>query len=284
MAAGAEGDSNLPVSHVGREQVLDALKAAFVHGRLAKDEFDLRVGQVLAAYAELDAVTADIPTALTTAQPPETIRKSHNKKLIQRGTAAGTGASMALTATIAVAAKGNPVISVVVVGLAGVFVAVLLAGLLRLVSWVLEMVSSRQPLPSPPPGPSVRQPSAWHRPARPDHPHRSAAIHRTRPKLRGAFPAAFVQFEATASTDPAAHRVAPGPGQDGVLAPCAQYGHACPPVPRIAFEGQWPGSSKVLSEFCSPPRGSRQCGHRRSRSRRKSELSPRPSPCRPSLW
>jgi hypothetical protein len=154
MAAGAEGDSNLPVSHVGREQVLDALKAAFVHGRLAKDEFDLRVGQVLAAYAELDAVTADIPTALTTAQPPETIRKSHNKKLIQRGTAAGTGASMALTATIAVAAKGNPVISVVVVGLAGVFVAVLLAGLLRLVSWVLEMVSSRQPLPSPPPGPS----------------------------------------------------------------------------------------------------------------------------------
>jgi uncharacterized protein DUF1707 len=153
MAAGAEGDSDLPVSHVGREQVLDALKAAFVHGRLAKDEFDLRVGQVLAAYAELDAATADIPTALTMAQPPETIRKSHNKKLIQRGTAAGAGASVALTATMAVAARGNPVISVVVVGLAGVVVAVLLAGLLRLVSWVLEMVSSRQPSPSPPPGP-----------------------------------------------------------------------------------------------------------------------------------
>jgi len=152
MAAGAEGDSNLPVSHVGREQVLDALKAAFVDGRLAKDEFDLRVGQVLAAYAELDAVTADIPTALTAAQPPETIRKSHNKKLIQRGTAAGTGATVALAATIAVAARGNPVISLVVVGLAGVFVAVLLAGLLSLVSWVLEMVSSRQPSPGPPPG------------------------------------------------------------------------------------------------------------------------------------
>jgi hypothetical protein len=154
MAAGAEGDSDLPVSHVGREQVLDALKAAFVHGRLAKDEFDLRVGQVLAAYAELDAATADIPTALTTAQPPETIRKSHNKKLIQRGTAAGAGASVALTATIAVAARGNPVISVVVVGLAGVFVAVLLAGLLTLVSWVLEIVSSRQSSPGPPPSPS----------------------------------------------------------------------------------------------------------------------------------
>ena len=154
MAAGAEGDSNLPTSHVGREQVLDALKAAFVQGRLAKDEFDLRIGQVLAAYAELDAVTADIPARLTTAQPPETIRKSHNKKLVQRGTAAGAGASVALTAAIAVAARGNPVISVVVVGLVGVFVAVLLAGLLTLVSWVLESVASRQPSQGLPPGPS----------------------------------------------------------------------------------------------------------------------------------
>src|SRR5689334_5105847 len=153
MAAGAEGDSNLPMSHVGREQVLDALKAAFVHGRLAKDEFDLRVGQVLAAYAELDAATADIPTGLTTAQPPETARKSHNRKLIQCGTA-GAGASVALTATIAVVAGGSPVISLVVVGLVGVVVAVLLAGLLTFFSWVLEMVSSRQPSPGPPPGPS----------------------------------------------------------------------------------------------------------------------------------
>ncbi len=152
MAAGTEGDSNLPTSHVGREQVLDALKAAFVHGRLTKDEFDLRVGQALAAYAELDAVTADIPAGRTTAQPPETIRKSHNKKLIQRGTAAGAGASVALAGTIAVAARGNPVISLVVVGLVGVFVTMLLAGLLTLVSWVLEMVSSRQPSPGPPPG------------------------------------------------------------------------------------------------------------------------------------
>ena len=153
MAEGAEGDSNLLTSHVGREQVLDALTAAFVHDRLAKDEFDLRVGQVLAAYAEPDAVTADVPAGLTTAQPPETIRKSHNKKLIQRGTAAGAGASVALTATIAVAVGGNPVISLVVVGLVGVFVAVLLAGLLTLVSWVLEMVSSRRPSPGPPAGP-----------------------------------------------------------------------------------------------------------------------------------
>jgi hypothetical protein len=136
----AAGDRNLLTSQAGREQVLDALKTAFVDGRLAKDEFDLRVGQVLAAHAELDAVTADIPAWQTTAQPPENTRKSHNKKLIQRGTAAGAGASMALTATIAVAARGNPVISLVVVGLVGVSVAMLLAGLLTFVSWVLAMV------------------------------------------------------------------------------------------------------------------------------------------------
>jgi hypothetical protein len=154
MAAGTEGDSNLPISHIGREQVLDALKAAFVRGRLAKDEFDLRVGQVLKAYADLDAVTADIPARLTTPQPLETIRKSHNKKLIQRGIAAGAGGSVALTATIAVAARGKPVVSVVLVGAVGVIVAGLLTVLLMLVSWVLENAASRQPSPGLPPGPS----------------------------------------------------------------------------------------------------------------------------------
>jgi hypothetical protein len=52
--------------------VIDVLKAAFVQGRLAKDEFDLRVGQVLAArtYADLGALTADMPAGLVSAQPP----------------------------------------------------------------------------------------------------------------------------------------------------------------------------------------------------------------------
>jgi len=69
IAAGAGDGSRLVASQADREQVLDALKAAFVQGRLAKDEFDLRVGKVLATYAELDALTADIPAALTAAQP-----------------------------------------------------------------------------------------------------------------------------------------------------------------------------------------------------------------------
>jgi len=46
------------------------LKAAFVQGRLSKDEFDLRVGQALASrtFADLAVLTADLPAGLVTAR------------------------------------------------------------------------------------------------------------------------------------------------------------------------------------------------------------------------
>ena len=63
-----------------REQVIEALKAAFVQGRLGKDDFDRRVGQALAAYAELDELTADIPatrwTAPSAAEEPQVTREA----------------------------------------------------------------------------------------------------------------------------------------------------------------------------------------------------------------
>ena len=64
-------------SHADREQVVDMLKVAFVQGRLAKDEFDLRVGQVLASrtYADLGALTADIPAGPVRAPSPGPARK-----------------------------------------------------------------------------------------------------------------------------------------------------------------------------------------------------------------
>jgi Domain of unknown function (DUF1707) len=62
MAAAADGGRHMIAAGADREQALDALKAAFVHGRLTKHEFDQRVGRVLlATYAELGALTADIP-------------------------------------------------------------------------------------------------------------------------------------------------------------------------------------------------------------------------------
>jgi hypothetical protein len=53
--------------------VIDLLKAAFVQGLLTKDEFDVRAGHALTArtYAQLAALTDDIPTGALVACPPD---------------------------------------------------------------------------------------------------------------------------------------------------------------------------------------------------------------------
>ena len=65
-----EGRSYVRASHADRERVIEELKAAFIQGRLEKDELDLRVGKVLASrtYADLNTLTADLP--VRPAAPP----------------------------------------------------------------------------------------------------------------------------------------------------------------------------------------------------------------------
>jgi Domain of unknown function (DUF1707) len=84
MAAGAGGQGRLRVSHADRERVIDVLKDAFVQERLDRDELDLRVGRALASrtYADLAALTADIPARLTRARPPEPARESVSEKAV----------------------------------------------------------------------------------------------------------------------------------------------------------------------------------------------------------
>ena len=71
-AAEGRGDGHLRASHADRESVIRTLKAAFVQGMLAKDEFGARVDQVYASrtYAGLAEVTDDIPAELIGALPP----------------------------------------------------------------------------------------------------------------------------------------------------------------------------------------------------------------------
>jgi hypothetical protein len=74
------GRDRLRAGHADREQVIESLKAAYVQGMLAKDELDARVGQALAArtYADLAAVTADLPPgppAAGSARPPTRARR-----------------------------------------------------------------------------------------------------------------------------------------------------------------------------------------------------------------
>ena len=159
MAAG-------PGDETGKtEQVIEALKAAFVQGRLAKDEFDSRVGAALAAYAELHALTADIPAAAPAvpspgpaATPsdekrPQVSREAYNKGLIARGAIGGAGGGM-LVATIAVTvATGNPFVGFMVGGMLGAFMAVILGTLMTLILWALESSDGRPSRPPRPPQP-----------------------------------------------------------------------------------------------------------------------------------
>jgi hypothetical protein len=71
-ALGAAGPGHLRASHADREQVIETLKAAFVQGRLTKDELEARAGRAFAArtYAELAALTTDLPAGLADAVPP----------------------------------------------------------------------------------------------------------------------------------------------------------------------------------------------------------------------
>jgi hypothetical protein len=150
----------LRTSLADREQAIGMLKAAFVQGRLTKDEFDLRVGQVFASrtYADLGALTADIPGGVTSAQPPagharEPGRVLSFKTAVLVG-AVGAGPSMASAAAVLVQSSGVPAVAgVLLVGLTGVFVAGLLAALLMLLSWVVRR-SQRGAAQGPPSGPA----------------------------------------------------------------------------------------------------------------------------------
>jgi Domain of unknown function (DUF1707) len=62
LPAPSQPPGRLRASGADREQVINMLKAAFVQGRLTKDEFDARAGHALTArsHADLAALTADL--------------------------------------------------------------------------------------------------------------------------------------------------------------------------------------------------------------------------------
>ncbi len=90
MAVGATGRGGLRASDADREQVIDALKAAFVQGRLSKDELELRAGLALASrtYAELTAIMAEIPAVLSEAPLPPKPAWADTRERVNRKAAA----------------------------------------------------------------------------------------------------------------------------------------------------------------------------------------------------
>ena len=109
--AAAAGRSRLRASHADREHVIDMLKAAFVQGRVTKDEFDVRVGQAFASrtYAELAAVTADLPASHIADQPPSNSAGAQSRPPVSHAAKARRCVVIALVMmTVATFAPGGP--------------------------------------------------------------------------------------------------------------------------------------------------------------------------------
>jgi hypothetical protein len=87
----AAGCDRLRAGHADRERVIEALKAAFVQGRLTRDELGMRVGWALAArtYADLAALTADLPAGPAAAGPARAPARARRRPLARA--AAGSG-------------------------------------------------------------------------------------------------------------------------------------------------------------------------------------------------
>ena len=95
--------NRLRASHADREQVIGLLKAAFVNGRLTKEEFDGRVDRAFTArtYAELTRLTDDLPVLLAVPGPHHAPVQRYPHPLADRDVREG-GRAIAHTAVITV--------------------------------------------------------------------------------------------------------------------------------------------------------------------------------------
>jgi hypothetical protein len=101
----AAGRGHLRASHADRDRVVDLLKAAFVQGRLTKDEFDARVGQTFASrtYAQLAAVIADIPAGAIRARLIRAPVRTQARPPMRTAVKASICAAIALVTMVAAA-------------------------------------------------------------------------------------------------------------------------------------------------------------------------------------
>jgi hypothetical protein len=113
-----------------RERVIDLLKAAFVQGRLTRDELGTRVGQALVSRtgAELAAVTADLPAELIGALPGHPAAQARRRISMNTAVTGGAGAIMAANVGMMAAIVARSPLGVVLVALFTVVAAALSIG------------------------------------------------------------------------------------------------------------------------------------------------------------
>jgi Domain of unknown function (DUF1707) len=205
--AAAAGRGHLRASRVDRERAIEVLKAAFVQGRLTKDEFGLRVGQTLASrtYAELAAVTVGIPPGPIGDRSPRTAARAQARPPMSNAAKACICVIIAVaTMAVAVFVTGGYALRVFV----PFYVMALLAGGAQVLASRHEKRSRVQlpPRPGPSTGGSRRAASA-----EAEQPRQiNQAQRHTAEAARSRFPLpAIVWLAATASMAPSGATLCP---------------------------------------------------------------------------
>ena len=184
-AAAARGRGRLRASHADREQAIEVLKDAFAQGRLTGDELDSRVGQAFASrtYAELAALTADLPADPAAAPPPRQPARAHYRAPgthLVRNAAIGSGADLIFAGALgALALSLDDHAGVALLLLAAFIVIVVVPSvMISAVASSLQQRRSRGQLP-PQPGQGGHDPALPG--ARPDQTRADLRTDRSRP-------------------------------------------------------------------------------------------------------
>src|SRR5215469_12285223 len=138
IAKDATAQGRIRASHADREQVIGVLKAAFVQGRLTSDEFGTRVGQAFTSktYAELAAITADLPAGLTEADAPPQLARTQPRLTMSTAFSAGAFAMLAALVGMLVAIATHSEIGVLSAAVSIGVVGVLVFGAAMAAAWL----------------------------------------------------------------------------------------------------------------------------------------------------
>jgi hypothetical protein len=147
--AATAAHGRLRAGHADRDHVIDVLKTAFVQGRLAKNEFDLRVSQTLTSrtYGDLAALTADLPAGPAATAAPRKPAPVPGQPQVNQPLMWSTGGLTLVGVASIVAALPTNGFLLLVAGVLTVLICAPVAGTLMLDLWRGKRSSGQPPLP-----------------------------------------------------------------------------------------------------------------------------------------